>query len=152
MKECYLKIISEIAQKSDSKSFRITISLLLVIRQGKQNPNSCLGPLATVPPSSKRLHCQQLHTLGSNTHRPDTISRRLKSLSPLRRDRSKPKNHHHKHFTPLLLPPLSPMKSTLGNSSFTSRHGAGKSPKNLERKKRAWKHMHILPHSLGTDE
>jgi len=54
----------------------------------------------------------------------------LKSPSLLRKEENQ---NHHKHFTPSFLPPLSPIKSMLGNSSLLQ------AITELEKALKAWK-------------
>lgn len=108
---------SEMIRSSDSKSFRIIFSALCHKAARKADCQFSARPCSYYSINKKRLYCQQLHTLGSNTRMPDTISK-IKIPFPTKK-RKENQNHHHKHITPSFLPLLSPTKYMFGNSSLS---------------------------------
>lgn len=102
---------------SDSKSFSIIFSALCHKVVRKAECQFSTRPCSYYSINKKRLYCQQLRTLGSNTHMPDTISK-IKIPFPTKKKKEN-QNDHHKHITPSFLPPLSPTKYMLGNSSLS---------------------------------
>lgn len=89
LKHHCLKINSEIIWTSDSKSFRIIFSALCYKAASKAEPQFTARPFSYYPINKRRLYCQQLHILGSNTRMPDTISK-IKITFPTRRRKPKP--------------------------------------------------------------
>lgn len=90
LKHHCLKINTEIIWTSDSKSFRIIFSALCYKAASKAEPQFTARPFSYYPINKKRLYCQQLHILGSNTRMPDTISK-IKITFPTRRRKKKTK-------------------------------------------------------------
>lgn len=103
--EC-LKINSEIMWTSENKYFRIIFSAFYYKADSKAEPQFTTRPFSYYPINKRRLYCQPLHILGSNTHMPDSISK-IKIPFPTRKRKKKIKttivNISHLLSSPLSL-------------------------------------------------